>query len=180
MLGSGSVVTGADSAYSKGLAAAQGAEGETMFLCMYTPGSCLGMIVPDWESSLTQGTGSSGHLDCQHLEMVHAPKCFLDDMAGMRNLVTADVAAAVGIEAVDMEPGAAAVALAGTQAADIEFAAVVVEATTAVAGTEAADTGPVAEVAAEATTVAAGTQAADIEFAAVVAAHQPAEADEIG
>ena len=77
----------------------------------------------------------------------------------MRNLVTADVAAAVGIEAVDMEPGAAVVALAGTQAAD---------------------TGLVAEVAAEATTVAAGTQAADIEFAAVVAAHQPAEADEIG
>lgn len=172
MLGSGSVVTGADSAYSKGLAAAQGAEGETMFLCMYTPGSCLGMIVPDWESSLTQGTGSSGHLDCQHLEMVHAPKCFLDDMVGMRDSVPVDVAAvgigATGTQAADMGIAGSA----DTGAAAEAVVELVVGAMTVAGYTEA-------EKAVVATVATAGTQDAGIGFAAA-AVHQPAEADETG
>lgn len=185
MLGSGSVVTGAGSAYSKGLVGAQGAEGETMFLCMYTPGSCLGMIVPNWGSSLTQETGSSGHLDCQHLVMAHAPKCFLDDMAGMRDSVPVDVAA-VGIEG------------AGTQAADMgvvgSVEAAVADIEPAAADTGAAAAEAVVELVVEAMTVAgyteaekaiaatvaiAGTQDAGIGFAAA-AVHQPAEADETG
>lgn len=172
MLGSGSVVTGADSAYSKGLAAAQGAEGETMFLCMYTPGSCLGMIVPDRESSLTQETGSSGHLDCQHLQMVHAPKCFLDDMAGMRDSVPVDVVA-VGIEAAGTQAADMGVAgSADTGAAAEAVVELVVGAMTVAGYTEA-------EKAVVATVATAGTQDAGIGFAAA-AVHQLAEADETG